>query len=123
MLKLYEYPSCSTCRKAKKWLNENGIPYQSVHIADTPPTAAELSQAIHVSGMNFKKFFNTSGASYRDGNFKTKLESMTEGQAVTALSNDGKLIKRPLAIDGDRVLLGYNAADWAKALDQEPRTT
>jgi len=112
---IYQYPNCSTCRKALKWLDAKGIDYDSVHIVDKPPSQKLLKQAL-ASGIPLKKLFNTSGESYKAGNFKDKLPTMTEAEAVKALAADGKLIKRPFVVKGDVVLTGFDEASWKEAL-------
>lgn len=112
---VYQYPNCSTCRKALKWLDAQGIAYESVHIVDKPPSEKLLKKAL-AAGVPLKKLFNTSGESYKAGNFKDKLPTMTEAQAIKALAADGKLIKRPFVIKGDVVLTGFDEAAWKAAL-------
>lgn len=115
---VYEYPACSTCKKALKWLNDHQLSYQRVHIVDSPPSREVLSAAIDASGLPIKRFFNTSGQSYRQGGFSERLPTMSKEEAIDALAADGKLIKRPLVItDGAaRVLVGFKEAEWAEAL-------
>jgi arsenate reductase len=115
-LTVYQYPKCSTCRKALKWLDERGIAYKSVNLVEAPPSAALLKRAIKESGLPLRSFFNTSGESYRAGGFKDKLASMSEAEAVAALAADGKLIKRPLLVGEGVILVGFNEADWKRAL-------
>jgi arsenate reductase len=112
---IYQYPNCSTCRKALKWLDAQGIAYDSVDIVDKPPSEKLLKKAL-TAGVPLKKLFNTSGESYKAGNFKDKLPTMTEAQALEALAADGKLIKRPFVIKGDAVLTGFDEAAWKAAL-------
>ena len=113
---VYQYPKCSTCRKALKWLDEQGVAYKSVHIVDAPPNKATLTKAIKTSGLPLRAFFNTSGESYREGGFKDKLPTMSQSEAVEALANDGKLIKRPLLLADDSVLVGFDEKVWSQAL-------
>lgn len=108
MLKIYQYPKCGTCRKALKWLDAHGVEYESVDIVTNPPSRRELSALVKQSGLPVRKWFNTSGQSYRQGGFKEKLEKMNDSDAVAALAADGKLIKRPVLVDGDRVLVGFD---------------
>jgi arsenate reductase len=115
-LTVYHYASCSTCRKALKWLAENKISYQPVAIVDKPPSKSELGSAIKRSGLPLRSFFNTSGESYRNGGFKDRLPTMSESEAIAALAADGKLIKRPLLIGDDQVLVGFAEQVWSKAL-------
>lgn len=107
-----QYPSCSTCRKAKQWLDEHRIPYEDRHIVDRHPSAEELKTWIAKSGFPLKKFFNTSGLAYKALQLKDKLPSMSEEEQIGLLASDGKLIKRPLLIADDRVLAGFNADEW-----------
>jgi arsenate reductase (glutaredoxin) len=113
---VYQYPKCSTCRKAVKWLDAQGIAYTSVNLVETPPSASVLKKAIADSGRPLRAFFNTSGESYRAGGFKERLPDMTEKEAVTALAADGKLIKRPLLVNGTTVLVGFDEAEWARTV-------
>ena len=109
-----EYPPCSTCQKAKKWLEEAGIPYEARHIKDNKPTYEELKDWYRRSGLPLKKFFNTSGLLYKSMNLKEKLPAMTEEEQLQLLATDGMLVKRPIAVKGDLVLTGFKAADWEK---------
>jgi arsenate reductase len=112
---IYQYPKCSTCRKALKWLDAQGIAYEAVHIVEAPPSASQLKKAIKQAGLPLRSFFNTSGESYRAGGFKDRLSSMNEAEAVAALAADGKLIKRPLVVAGENVLVGFDEAAWKGA--------
>lgn len=111
---VYQYPTCSTCRKALKWLNDKGIEYESVHIVDKPPSEKLLKKAL-ASGVPLKKLFNTSGESYKAGKFKDRLPSMTQSEALKALAADGKLIKRPFVVTGELVLTGFDEVTWKSA--------
>lgn len=113
-VKVYQYPKCSTCRKALKWLDGRGVAYDSVDIVTAPPKKAELQRALK-SGVPLKKLFNTSGQSYREGGWSEKLGKVTEAQALDALIADGKLIKRPFILTGDAVLVGFDEAAYKKA--------
>jgi arsenate reductase len=104
---VFQYPKCSTCRKALAYLNDHSVEYTSVDIVEQPPSKAQLAAAVKLSGLPVKRFFNTSGESYREGNFSERLATMTESDALDALAADGKLIKRPLIIGDDFVLVGY----------------
>jgi arsenate reductase len=115
-LTIYQYPKCSTCRKALKWLDAQGISYDSVPIVEKPPSAAQLKKLIKQSGLPLRSFFNTSGESYRAGGFKERLPSRSEAEAIAALAADGKLIKRPLVSAGDTVLVGFDEEAWQRAL-------
>ena len=109
-----EYPPCSTCQKARKWLDEVGIAYESRHIKENNPTYEELKDWYRRSGLPLKKFFNTSGLLYKSMNLKEKLPAMTEEEQLQLLASDGMLVKRPIAVKGDLVLTGFKAADWEK---------
>ena len=111
-----EYPPCSTCKKAKKWLDDNGIRYTARHIKEENPTYEELKDWYQRSGLPLKKFFNTSGLLYKTLNLKEKLPSMTEEEQLRLLATDGMLVKRPLAVLEDAVLTGFREADWEKYL-------
>lgn len=115
---VYEYPACSTCKKALQWLNAQQIAYTKRHIVDTPPSEAVLRDAIARSGLPIRRFFNTSGQSYRQGGFSERLPTMSDDEAIAALATDGKLIKRPLVIanDGATVLVGFKEDEWNAAL-------
>jgi arsenate reductase len=109
--KVYQYPKCSTCRKALQWLDGRAVAYASIDIVTTPPKKAELARALK-SGIPLKKLFNTSGQSYREGGWGKKLTSVTEAQALDALASDGKLIKRPFIITDDAILVGFDEAQY-----------
>ncbi len=111
MMKVYGYMKCDTCRKALKWLDARGVSYTFVDITQTPP-AAKVLQAALKAGYPLKKLFNTSGRAYRAGGVKDKLASMTEAEAVKLLVSDGMLCKRPVAVDGERVTVGFDAAKF-----------
>ena len=112
MVQFLCYPKCSTCQKAKKWLDDNGIAYELRDIKMENPTAEELARWHTKSGLPLKKFFNTSGLLYKSLELKTKLPSMCEEEMLTLLAGDGMLVKRPLLIGEDFVLLGFKEADW-----------
>ena len=115
-LTVYQYPKCSTCRKALKWLDEHEVRYDSVNIAEKPPARSTLAAALKHTGLPLRALFNTSGESYRNGGFKERLPSLSQAEALSALAQDGKLIKRPLLIDGERVLVGFDEKRWSEAL-------
>lgn len=106
------YPKCTTCQKAGKWLDANGIEYEYRHIAEQNPTAAELKEWISRSGLPVKKFFNTSGLLYKNMKLKDKLPIMTEDEQIALLATNGMLVKRPLIIGDNLVLVGFKAEDW-----------
>ena len=107
-----EYPKCSTCKKAKKYLEEHGIEFEDRHIVEENPTKEELADWIRISGKPVKKFFNTSGMKYRELGLKDKLPQMNEEEQIELLASDGMLVKRPLLIDGEMVLTGFKEAEW-----------
>ena len=107
-----QYPPCSTCQKAKKWLDEQGVAYTDRHIKTENPTYEELKAWYEKSGLPLKKFFNTSGLLYKSLNLKDKLSGMTEEEQLRLLASDGMLVKRPLVIDENLVLTGFKAEQW-----------
>ena len=111
-----QYPPCSTCKKAKAWLDSHGIAYEARHIKEQNPSYDELSQWLEQSGLPVKKFFNTSGLQYKALQLKDKLPTMSEDEQLELLSSDGMLVKRPILISDDFVLVGFKEADWAAAL-------
>jgi arsenate reductase len=119
-LKLYHYPSCDTCRRARKWLARHGVDVNAIDIVEHPPSATELRRVLSRTGLPVRKLFNTSGVSYRQGGYKDKLATMTDAEAIEALTKDGKLIKRPLLIStGARetvALVGFREAEYASEL-------
>ena len=106
------YPKCSTCKKAQKWLEENGVAFDWRDIKEDNPTKKELKKWYKQSGMPLRKFFNTSGMLYRDLQLKDKLPAMTEEEMFDLLASDGMLVKRPLLITDDTVLVGFKQAEW-----------
>ena len=111
-----EYPSCSTCKKAKNWLMENSVEFEARHIKEENPTYEELKMWYERSGLPLKKFFNTSGLLYKSMNLKDRLPTMSEEEQLRLLATDGMLVKRPLIILENRVLTGFKEKEWAEAL-------
>ena len=107
-----EYTKCSTCRRAKKHLEDRGIAFQDRHIVEENPTEEELTKWIGMSGLPVKKFFNTSGMKYKELGLKDRLPDMSQEEQIRLLASDGMLVKRPLLIDGDRILVGFKEKDW-----------
>ena len=107
-----EYPPCTTCQKAKKWLEAQGVAFESRHIKNDPPTYEELKQWYGQSSLPLKRFFNTSGLLYKSLGLKDKLPTMTEEEQLRLLATDGMLVKRPLVICEDLVLVGFREKDW-----------
>ena len=110
------YPKCSTCRKAKKWLDENNIEYESRHIIEDNPAASELREWWEISGLPLKRFFNTSGMKYRELKLKDKLPDMSEDEQLDLLATDGMLVKRPILVGDDVVLVGFKVKEWEEIL-------
>ena len=107
-----EYPKCTTCQKAKKWLDGRGARYTDRHIKEDAPTFEELKGWYERSGLPLKRFFNTSGLLYKSMGLKEKLPVMSEEEQLRLLSSDGMLVKRPLLVTEDRVLVGFREAEW-----------
>lgn len=110
------YPKCSTCKKAKKWLDENNVEYTERDIKLDNPSFDELKKWHEKSSLPLKKFFNTSGMLYRDMNLKDKLPEMSEEEQLNLLASDGMLVKRPLVVKGDTVLTGFRVKEWENEL-------
>ncbi len=106
------YPRCSTCQKAKKWLDEQGKKYTERHIVENNPTYEELKQWYEMSGLPLKKFFNTSGLKYKELQLKDKLPNMSEDEMLKLLATDGMLVKRPLLVKDDTILVGFKESQW-----------
>ena len=113
MLKFICYPKCTTCQRAKAWLDEHGVKYEQRDIKTDKPTAHELALWHKISGLPLRKFFNTSGLLYKSMSIKDKLPTMTEKEMTDLLSTDGMLVKRPILVAGDFVLLGFKEAEYA----------
>jgi arsenate reductase (glutaredoxin) len=107
-LTFYWYPKCGTCRKAKKWLEEHQIAFEEIHIVENPPSKENLREMYKNSGLELKKFFNTSGQKYRELGLKDKVGTASEDELLELLASDGMLIKRPLTTDGQKVTVGFN---------------
>ena len=116
MLKFICYPKCTTCQKARKWLDENNIEYEFRDIKLENPSLEELTAWHKLSGLPLRKFFNTSGLLYKSMELKTKLPDMTGEEMLALLATDGMLVKRPLAIGDDFVLVGFKEAEWVEKL-------
>ena len=111
-----EYPKCTTCQKAKKWLDEHGVQYDDRHIKEQNPTADELTDWLERSGLPLKRFFNTSGLLYKSFGLKEKLPQMSEAEQIALLATDGMLVKRPLIVGEDFVLVGFKPAEWERLI-------
>lgn len=110
------YPKCSTCRKAMKWLDENNLEYEFRDIKEDNPKVEDLKEWIEKSGLEIKKFFNTSGIIYRENKLKDKLPNMTDEEKIELLATDGMLVKRPLLITEDKVLIGFKEKEYEEKL-------
>lgn len=110
------YPKCSTCKKAQAWLDSHGLSYEIRDIKTQNPAQEELRQWVAQSGLPLKRFFNTSGQQYRGLGLKDKLPSMPEEEQLALLATDGMLVKRPILLSGDKVLVGFKEAEWSAAL-------
>jgi arsenate reductase (glutaredoxin) len=113
-LTFYWYPKCGTCRKAKKWLEDHNVAFKEVHIVENPPSRAELEELIEKSGLELKKFFNTSGQKYRELGLKDKIKTASQDELLDLLASDGMLIKRPIVIDGNKVTVGFKEDEFEK---------
>lgn len=113
-----QYPPCSTCQKARKWLDANGISYTDRHIKEQNPSYEELKHWHRLSGMPLKKFFNTSGLLYKSMNLKEKLPTMTEDEQLRLLASDGMLVKRPVLVGDNFVTTGFSETAWKKLLNE-----
>lgn len=113
---LVEYPPCSTCQKARRWLQEHGVDFASRHIKEEWPSEGELREWAACSGLPLKRFFNTSGLQYKALGLKDKLPTMTEDEQLALLATDGMLVKRPLLVADDFVLVGFREKEWEERL-------
>ena len=112
------YPKCSTCQKAKKWLDSQEIEYTERHIVEENPTYEELKEWHQKSGLSLKKFFNTSGMLYKEMKLKDKLPKMSEDEQLKLLATNGMLVKRPVLVAEDKVLVGVKEAEWEKIVNK-----
>ena len=113
-----EYPKCTTCKKAKKWLDDRGIEYMDRHIVEDNPTFDELKLWYEKSGLPLKRFFNTSGLLYKSMELKDKLATMSEDEQLTLLASNGMLVKRPLLITDNAVIPGFREKEWEQAINE-----
>ncbi|MBE6491101.1 MAG: arsenate reductase family protein [Methanobrevibacter thaueri] len=111
-----QYPKCSTCKKAKNWLDEHNIEYESRHIVEDNPQADEIEAWYNKSGLPLKRFFNTSGKIYRENKIKDKLPDMSEQEQFELLATNGMLVKRPIVVGDDFVLVGFKQKEWEEKL-------
>jgi arsenate reductase (glutaredoxin) len=115
-VKVYQYSKCSTCRSALRWLDAHGVAYESIDIVTAPPPAPLLARVLEQTGLPLQRLFNTSGQSYRDGNYRERLQHMSRSEALDALAADGKLIKRPLVLGPALALVGFDPDAYEAAL-------
>ncbi|MDN3019834.1 arsenate reductase family protein [Paenibacillus sp. BSR1-1] len=113
-LTFYWYPKCGTCRNAKKWLDAHQLSYEEVHIVENPPSRELLQEFYQKSGLELKKFFNTSGQKYRELGMKDRMKSATDDELLDLLASDGMLIKRPILTDGEHVTVGFKEEEFEK---------
>jgi arsenate reductase len=114
-IKAYLYDKCGTCRKAKQWLNNHNVDFEEIPIVDAPPSKEELRRIWQASGLDLRKFFNTSGQFYRELGLKEKLPAISEEEMLDLLASNGKLIKRPLITDGKTVTVGFKVEEMETA--------
>ncbi|MBO9130735.1 arsenate reductase family protein [Bacillus sp. 165] len=112
---MYWYPKCGSCQKAKKWFEAHNVALEAVHIVENPPSKELLKDFYEKSGLELKKFFNTSGIKYRELGIKDKVKTATEDELLELLASDGMLIKRPIITDGKRITVGFNEEQFEKA--------
>ncbi|MCA0971735.1 arsenate reductase family protein [Halobacillus litoralis] len=117
-LTFYWYPNCGTCKKAKKWLDAEGVDYKTVHIVEETPSERDLEDLVGKSGLSSRKFFNTSGKKYRELNMKEKLKEASEQDMIQWLASDGMLIKRPIVTDGEQVTVGFKEEQFREVWGQ-----
>jgi len=110
----YWYPNCGTCRKAKNWLDAHGVSYKAVHIVENPPSRDEIEHLYKKSGLELKRFFNTSGQKYRELGLKDKVKTLEEGELLDLLASDGMLLKRPIVTNGEKVTVGFKEEEYEK---------
>ena len=110
------YPKCTTCKKAKTWLDDHNMVYTERHIAEENPSYEELKKWYDMSGLPLKRFFNTSGLLYKEMQLKDRLSSMSEEEQLRLLATNGMLVKRPLVVDDETVLVGFKETEWSKIL-------
>ena len=116
-VKLYEYPKCSTCRKAVAFLDGLGVPYEKINIVESPPTKSELLKMLSWQNGELKKLFNTSGELYREMKMSQRLSSLKADEAIEILASHGKLVKRPFVVTGSDGLVGFDEARWRKCFE------
>ena len=115
-MKIYQYPKCTTCKKALKYLDDRNKKYENINIKENNPNKKELKEYIKTSGKEINKFFNTSGLKYKELNLKDKLKTMSDEEKLDLLASDGMLVKRPILVNDNTVLVGFKEEEWAKIL-------
>lgn len=120
-LKVYSYSKCSTCRKALRWLDEQDVEYEIVDIVSKPPSKKELTSGLALSGLPLPKLFNTSGQSYREGNWSERLKKVSQSEAIDALAKDGKLVKRPFILAEGFALVGFDEKKYEERFLKKKR--
>jgi arsenate reductase len=123
VLTFYQYPKCSTCRKAKQWLDVHEIAYESKHIVEQTPSVEEIRTLVTNSGLPIQKFFNTSGQVYRQQGLSKKLPSMSDDEKIALLASNGMLLKRPIVTDGHHVTVGFKETEWDQIWAKQKATT
>lgn len=121
MLELYQHPTCSTCKAARKWLDEHGVEYRAINMMDAPPSKERIAEWMEQSDLPLIRFFNTSGNKYRELGLKTVVPNLDIKEAAALLAADGMLIKRPLLTDGERITLGFKEPDYEAAWGKETK--
>ena len=116
-----EYPKCSTCQKAKKWLQNKNIEFEDRHIVENTPTVKELEKWLQKSDLEIKKFFNTSGLVYKNMNLKETLDTMSQEEKIKLLASNGMLMKRPLLVGEDFVLVGFKEMQWNEKIKKDKK--
>ena len=115
-MKIYQYPKCTTCKKALKYLDDRNKKYENINIKENNPNKKELKEYIKTSGKEINKFFNTSGLKYKELNLKEKLKTMSDEEKLDLLASDGMLVKRPILVNDNTVLVGFKEEEWAKII-------
>ena len=115
-MKIYQYPKCTTCKKALKYLDDHNKKYENINIKENNPNKKELKEYIKTSGKEINKFFNTSGLKYKELNLKDKLKTMSNEEKLDLLASDGMLVKRPILVNDNTVLVGFKEEEWAKII-------
>lgn len=113
-IQLIQYPKCTTCKKAQKWLTDHNVQFEAIHIVEQTPSKEQLTAFYKASGLPLKKFFNTSGNKYKELGLKDKLATLSEDEQLSLLASDGMLIKRPIVTDGNKLTLGFKEEEFAQ---------